>query len=510
MIGIDQQHNIFRDVDADVRKIILSTNIAESSLTVPNVGHGKIDQINASSLKFYCSPLLPPEFSVIDFCLTKTIQTDSATNFSSLCLDWASRNNLRQRSGRAGRVMDGRCYRLIPKHMFESYLPESEKPELLRSPLENIILKTKLLDMGPPHQLLALAMDTPKLSNIADTVLVLKELGALLNTTRGKVKAHDGDITFMGVVMANLPIDVRLSRLIILGYMFSVLDETIIMGKLNGHTFVENRLFANWYHDFSICFHSAAGLNVRSIFTQSIHDTLGAYSRKLEWSNGTGSDLFAIYNAYNVWTFKHNQKDFGTTLEEQKQAYKLFGQKHCIEVRSLKDCHALVEELKQRLINLGIEAPTGVNRAIWTEQHKTIILKVVIGGAFYPNIFLRSTPVSQKYDADVFNLLNGRDPYTTVFYQGFSEQYIREMYTTSIKQLIGNGIVDKDDMHKVKVSFDAQCERVFVTFKQHDNGNAGAHWMTRRSKIPGKIATEVYKAIKMRKLRMPRKIRVMR
>lgn len=254
----------------------------------------------------------------------------------------------------------------------------------------------------------------------------------------------------------------------------------------------------------------AAGFNVKSIFTQSIHDSLGTYSRKLEWSNGTGSDLFAIYNAYQVWSIKHNQKDFGNTKAEQRHAEKIFGEKHSIEIRSLYDCHLLVQELKERLTNLGIEEPTGVNRVVWSEQQKTIILKVVIGGAFYPNLFLRSTPDSQKYESEVFNVLNGRDPYTTVFYQGFNEQYIREMYTSSIKQLIGNGIIDKADMRNVKVSFGEQSERVFVTFEPHSNGNKGAHWMTKRSKIPGKIAIEVYKAIKMRKLRMPRKIRVMR
>lgn len=116
--------------------------------------------------------------------------------------------------------------------MFEYYLPQSAPPELLRSPLENIVLKAKMLDMGPPHQLLALAMDTPKLSNVANTILVLKELGAMLPTVKGKTTIHDGDITFMGIVMATLPVDVRVARLIILGYMFSVLDDCIIMGEL--------------------------------------------------------------------------------------------------------------------------------------------------------------------------------------------------------------------------------------------------------------------------------------
>lgn len=110
-------------------------------------------------------------------------------------------------------------------------MEESALPELIRCPLENIILKTKLLDMGPPYAVLALALDTPNLSDIANTILVLKELGALQRTSDGIISVHDGDLTFMGRVMANLPVDVRVSRLIVLGFCFGVLEECVIMGK---------------------------------------------------------------------------------------------------------------------------------------------------------------------------------------------------------------------------------------------------------------------------------------
>lgn len=56
---------------------------------------------------------------VIDFCLTKSLVTDTATNFSSLQLHWASRANCRQRAGRAGRVMNGRVYRMVSKDFYE-------------------------------------------------------------------------------------------------------------------------------------------------------------------------------------------------------------------------------------------------------------------------------------------------------------------------------------------------------------------------------------------------------
>ena len=60
-------------------------------------------------------------FAVIDFCLTKQLVNDTNTNFPCLELVWASKANCQQRAGRAGRIMDGRVYRLVPKEFFEVF-----------------------------------------------------------------------------------------------------------------------------------------------------------------------------------------------------------------------------------------------------------------------------------------------------------------------------------------------------------------------------------------------------
>lgn len=58
--------------------------------------------------------------SVIDFCLTKALVTDSLTGCTSLELEWASKNSLRQRAGRVGRVAAGRVYRMISREFYET------------------------------------------------------------------------------------------------------------------------------------------------------------------------------------------------------------------------------------------------------------------------------------------------------------------------------------------------------------------------------------------------------
>lgn len=218
--------------DTNIRKIILATNIAESSITVPDVKYGK-------RLQFFEVPF--PSFIsdficfclVIDFCLTRNLETDSSTNFTSLRLAWSSKNNCEQRAGRTGRVMDGKCYRLVTKEFYNTKMRSSAIPEIVNSPLENIILKAKILEMGSPESILALAIDKPKLSDIGNAILRLKEMGALLPTSNGLLKDFDGDITFIGRIMSCLPLDCKLSKLIIFGYCFSVLHECIVIGEFN-------------------------------------------------------------------------------------------------------------------------------------------------------------------------------------------------------------------------------------------------------------------------------------
>lgn len=102
---------------------------------------------------------------------------------------------------------------------------------MLRCPLENVVLKAKLLEMGSPNTVLGLSMNPPNLSDIQNTITILKEAGALYKYASDIYTIEDGDISFIGRVMAVMPLDVRLTRLIILGWLFGALEESIIIGK---------------------------------------------------------------------------------------------------------------------------------------------------------------------------------------------------------------------------------------------------------------------------------------
>ncbi|TGZ39139.1 Uncharacterized protein DBV15_12635 [Temnothorax longispinosus] len=89
---------------------------------------------------------------------------------------------------------------MVPRAFYENVLPEDSQPEMLRASLENVILRTKVLDMGKPEAILALALDPPNLSDIQKSILLLKEIDALTNN-RDESEHNDGNLTPLGCLM---------------------------------------------------------------------------------------------------------------------------------------------------------------------------------------------------------------------------------------------------------------------------------------------------------------------
>lgn len=124
------QKNVFEPAPEGKRKIVLSTNIAETSVTIDDV------------------------VFVIDCGKIKITQLHIETNFESLETCWVSLANAHQRRGRAGRVKAGICYHLISKARYKK-LDEYIKPQMLRKRLEDIILSIKILQLGKAEEFLS-------------------------------------------------------------------------------------------------------------------------------------------------------------------------------------------------------------------------------------------------------------------------------------------------------------------------------------------------------------------
>ena len=188
----DMQAEVFKPTPPGARKVVVATNIAETSLTIDGIVY------------------------VIDPGFCKQNSFNSKTGMESLVVVPTSRASANQRAGRAGRVSAGKCFRLFTKYAFTKEMEESTVPEILRVNLGNVVLL--LLSLGvndvlnfdyldqPPHQALAFALEQ------------LYGLGAL---------NHSGELTRMGRRMAEFPVDPMMSKAILASEQFGCSEEVI-------------------------------------------------------------------------------------------------------------------------------------------------------------------------------------------------------------------------------------------------------------------------------------------
>ncbi|XP_032664411.1 probable ATP-dependent RNA helicase spindle-E isoform X2 [Odontomachus brunneus] len=439
MISGDEQQRVFYKVPAHHRRIILSTNIAESSITVPDVKY------------------------VIDFCLVKMVALDTVSNYQSLQLGWTSKASCVQRAGRAGRVMDGRVYRLVPKAFYHRILDDEGIPEMLRAPLANIVLRAKIFAFGNPRSLLAFCLDPPRLQNLSDTILYLKEAGALMNDN-SIYQPYDGELTDMGRIMAFLPLDIQISKLIMLGHIFGILRDAIVLG---------------------------ASMALKDMFVQSeCRGNVSSYSTKKKWARETDSDCIAALNVYKMWKNEKANRRF-TFYQTEKQ----WAQRNGVQLRTLRELDVLVKEIIHRLMRLGVRETVGVRKVIWEGQERNFVLQVIIAGAFYPNYFVKRFHSVEINEDNIVRSLNALDPLKTIYMRGWPVNQPGYLYAKRFQEIFSHhhGIPKE----RIMVSFDGSA-RVYVQYSEKETINSDESLY--------RISDFVYTSVKMRHCEIPIKI----
>uniref|UniRef100_UPI003AAEB046 ATP-dependent RNA helicase DHX29 isoform X1 n=1 Tax=Centroberyx gerrardi TaxID=166262 RepID=UPI003AAEB046 len=225
---------------AGVRKIVLSTNIAETGVTIPDV------------------------VFVIDTGKTKENKYHESSQMSSLVETFVSKASALQRQGRAGRVRSGFCFRLYPKYRFDAFMDYSI-PEILRVPLEELCLHIMKCEYGSPEDFLSRALDAPQPQSVSNAVSLLRRIGA----------CHPDShlLTPLGQHLASLPVNVKIGKMLIYGAILGCLDPIATI---------------------------AAAITEKSPFSTPMHRREEANLAKAALALAN-SDHLTIYNAYLGW-----------------------------------------------------------------------------------------------------------------------------------------------------------------------------------------------------------------
>lgn len=191
--SVDQK-KVFLRAPENIRKVIVATNIAETSITIDDVVY------------------------VIDCGKHKENRYNPQKKLSSMVEDWISKANARQRRGRAGRVKPGICFCLYTSYRFEKLMRPFQIPEMLRMPLVELCLQIKLLSLGHIKPFLFQALEPPREEAMTSAMKLLYEVGAL---------EMDEELTPLGHHLAKLPVDVLIGKMMIYGGIFGCLSPIL-------------------------------------------------------------------------------------------------------------------------------------------------------------------------------------------------------------------------------------------------------------------------------------------
>uniref|UniRef100_A0A182YGA7 Uncharacterized protein n=1 Tax=Anopheles stephensi TaxID=30069 RepID=A0A182YGA7_ANOST len=247
-LSIAEQDKVFDYAPDGMRKCIVSTNIAETSVTIDGI-------------RF-----------VVDSGKVKEMSYDPTTKMQRLKEFWISKASAEQRKGRAGRTGPGICYRLYAEKQFYDFDAYSTA-EILKVPLESLLLQ--MISMGLPNARLFPFVEPPPMDNVENAIVSLKEAEAL---------TEDEKLTALGKALAKIPVDIGIGKMLLMGCVFQQLQPVLTL---------------------------AAALSVQSPFTnRAYRDPECERARKsLESDHG---DPITLLNAYKEWLeIKQHRTDYG-------------------------------------------------------------------------------------------------------------------------------------------------------------------------------------------------------
>ncbi|CAL1545913.1 unnamed protein product [Lymnaea stagnalis] len=208
LLSSEKQAQVFEPPPEGCRLCIIATNVAETSLTIPNIRY------------------------VVDTGKTKTKYFDKVTGVSTFRVTWVSQASANQRAGRAGRMGPGHCYRLYSSAVFSDF-PLFSPPEITRRPVEDLVLQMKSMRIDKVANFPFPTRPDAEQIKAAEGLLI--SLGALRTINGGSMRLKDLKkggccmISDLGMVMASFPVSPRYAKMLILARTYKVLPYVIAL-----------------------------------------------------------------------------------------------------------------------------------------------------------------------------------------------------------------------------------------------------------------------------------------
>ncbi|CAN1772467.1 DExH-box ATP-dependent RNA helicase DExH1 [Linum perenne] len=308
------QREIFDQPPPNKRKIVLATNIAESSITIDDVVY------------------------VIDCGKAKETSYDALNKLACLLPNWISKASAHQRRGRAGRVQAGVCYRLYPKVIHDAML-QYQLPEILRTPLQELCLHVKSLQLGAIGSFLGKALQPPDALSVQNAIELLKTIGALDDAE---------ELTPLGRHLCTLPMDPNIGKMLLIGSIFQCLDPALTI---------------------------AAGLAHRDPFVLPIDRKNEADAAKQSFAGDSCSDHIALVKAFEGY------REAKRTRSERSFCWENF-----LSPVTLRMMEEMREQFRVLLTDIGFVDKSKGNGAFNQYSQDMEMVSAVLCAGLYPKV----------------------------------------------------------------------------------------------------------------------------
>ena len=329
----EQQRAFAKPPDRDARKIVLATNVAETSLTIPDVVY------------------------VVDSGRVKRLTHDPTTHLAALTEGRCSRASAAQRRGRAGRVKPGVCVRLYDRDVASNEMPETDLPEMHTVPLESLVMAAMASrPETSPEAFLASALDPPPSAAVRAAIARLRSIGAVVNAASTDDALSDNTnsltLTPLGFHLSHLPVEPRLGKMLVYAVALGCLPAVLT---------------------------AAAAMSCKPMFHDAA-DKAAATRAKRDASDkrGGASDHLAAAEGFDAWRDAAGGGGGGggggrgAVCREMKLSYS-----------TMHEIHQVRNQLKERLAESGFrpDAPAASAHA----SNDDLVRAVLVAGLF-PNV----------------------------------------------------------------------------------------------------------------------------
>lgn len=337
MLPVTEQDKVFQKPPTNTRLVVLATNIAETSITIPGIRY------------------------VFDCGRSKERRFHKNTGVQSFDIDWISKASAAQRAGRAGRTGPGHCYRLYSSAIYERDFAEFADPEILRVPIEGVVLELK--SRGRTHVERFPFPTPPETAAILKAEKILRCLQAI---------DKDGRSTMIGDSMSTVPVAPRFARILLAKNTENCLPFAIaiVAGlSVSGEIFMpENQVFPP-DSDTS---------------TGSIGDKERRDKKRREY--GAVQAKFTHFGQTDMMKLLHAVMEFSHTPTED------WCRRHYVHKKSLSEARML----RQQLTNLLVANIPGHNNLVWAdkmeppnEKQRQIVTQMLCAG-FVDQVAIRA------------------------------------------------------------------------------------------------------------------------